>query len=204
MSEFHDDRTAASDPQPITLSDAKLRRLQPELYGWRTWFTRAQWGGDQLTAHQARRMLAEHMSFGDTRAAVVVQTSPLVVAAYTDEQDAVLLLRFPGFVAESEDLPVGAQLLTVNTYGRGTRLAADLIEGPASTGRYTNFHPVIAEFVSNDRDLIERRKMAISTDEWRRTLKFGKARLAVLGPQRARDGRPLQSFRPVVLTSGRK
>jgi hypothetical protein len=195
MSEFHDDRSFASDAQPISLSDAKLRRLEPDLYGWRAWFSKTRWGLRQLTAREARRMLAEHLRLGDTRAAVVVRTDPLTVAAYTDEQDAVLLLRFPQFLAVEHDLAAGSRLLTVNTYALGKRMMPDLVEGPATTRRYVNFFPVIADFVSDDLDLIDRRKRAIPEAEWRRTAHFAKLRLSEPGVT-FRDGRPLRSNRP--------
>src|ERR1041385_1546889 len=95
MSKYHDDRTAASDRVAIGLSDAKLRLFHPELFGVRSLFYAFNWGKQKLTARKTRELIAEHMRFGDSRAALFVQVAPvLVVAAYTDEQDAVLLLKF--------------------------------------------------------------------------------------------------------------
>jgi hypothetical protein len=55
MSEFYGDRSTASDPLPISLSDGKLRRLQPGLYGWRAWFFKHRWGFDSsMRARPAR------------------------------------------------------------------------------------------------------------------------------------------------------
>ena len=194
MSEFHDDSTVASDSLPLQLSDVKLRRLQPELYGPRAWFFKHRYGLRQLNAGEARNLIAEHLRLGDTMAALVLSTDPLIVGAYC-EQDAVLLLRFSSSLVAEHDLQVGDKLLTVNTYGRGKRLVADLTDGPLSTRRWMNCHPIIADFVSDDRDLIAQRKQTIRPLEWRRVTEFGKAKLAIPGAT-VRDGRPLHSSRP--------
>jgi hypothetical protein len=194
MLRYHNKKIPASDPIPIRLSDEKLRLLHPELYGSRASAVKLRMGKHLLNAAQTRLMLAEHLSFGDSRAAIVILVEPLIVAAYTDEQDAVLLLRFPDFLADSYCLTRCSKLITTNTYGKGSRMAADIIPGPASTGRWTNFYPIIADFLSDDLQLISRRKSAISESEWRRTTHF--AEEALLRPQvLIRDGRPLRSAR---------
>jgi hypothetical protein len=198
MSKYHDDRTRASDSVAVGLSEARLRRLQPELFGWRAWFTGVGWGDRRLGARQAREMIAEHLRFGDSRAAVVVKTIPtLLVAAYTDEQDAVLLLQFPQSLAEEHHLRSGSRLLTVNTYAGGQRMAPDIVEGPASTGRWSNFYPLIADFLSDDSQLIARRKDSIAEVEWQRAARFADA---LLRQEKVsfRDGRPLQSRIPAT------
>ncbi|MCE9552496.1 MAG: hypothetical protein K8T91_03840 [Planctomycetes bacterium] len=144
------------------------------------------------------------MSFGDSRAALVVQIAPhLIVAAYTDEQDAVLLLQFPDFLTDQYALHVGSRLLTVNTYGEAKRVAADIVEGPACTHRYANLYPLIAEFLSDDLNLISQRKQSIVEAEWNRAAQFAQARLAAKQVV-VRDGRPLYSHLPakaIVLSS---
>ena len=121
MSKYHNDRTAASDPVAIRLANSKLRMLQPELFGWRSLFTTMRLGKRPLGAREIKRLLAEHLIFGDSRAAIVMRPAlPLLAAAYSDELDAVILLEFPDFLAEHYSLRLGSRLLTVNTYGYGT------------------------------------------------------------------------------------
>jgi hypothetical protein len=86
--------------------------------------------------------------------------------------------------------------LTVNTYRPAGRLAPDIVEGSQTTSRYSNYHPVIAEFVSDDNNLLERRKRAISPSEWHRAAELAAASLA-RPTVRIRDGRPLFSQNPV-------
>jgi hypothetical protein len=195
MSKYHDDRTAASDPVLISISDAKLRPLQPELYGWRSRWRKLPYFGQLIKAAILREVIGENMQFGDSRAALVIHSAPLVVAAYTDEQDAVVLLQFPAKLASDYRLEKGAKLLTVNTYFRGDRLAHDIVLGSESTGRYANYYPIIAEIVSDDEDVIARRKRSITTSEWQRTERLARAALAKQQIY-VRDGRPLFSHLP--------
>lgn len=186
--------TVASDPGRVTLSRRRLARLCPEF-------------GDPGGGAVARienllndrnadiARMADHLENGDSRAAVVVSTSPLLVSAYTDELDCVALLRFPDAFVRDYELSVGSRLLTVNRYGGGGPLARDLENGPASHGRWTNFQPLIADFLSDDRARIAARKAQIPEREWELALSLGQRWMAARGTA-ARDGRPNRSQLP--------
>jgi hypothetical protein len=182
MSKHHDDTTAASDPGGVTLSDQKLRLLHPELFGLRSIFHK--------NARHYREVIAEHMLLGDSRAAVVMSAYPLLVAAYSDDLDCAAVLLFHSRLTDLYRLDVGARLLTVNTYERGDAVAPDLWRGPAAASPWTNFMPVIADFVSDDSGRIEYRKRQISAREWRRAWECGEE-YRRRNPLSARDGRPL-------------
>lgn len=193
-----DDNTSASHPGGVQVCHAKLRLLRPDLYGLRrVW----RWMTGRETGRWEKTYIREQLRHGDSRAAVVISTVPLLVAAYTDELDCVALLRFPDELARANDLFAGSRLLTVNTYKSPEHQPdydADLILGPAMIKRWTGFHPIIAEFVSDDREQIEARKRAISEDEWKRTLSLGQAYRASR-PGLARDGRPIYAWLPAKL-----
>lgn len=74
------DDTYASDPGLVELSETRLRRLQPELYytGWKAWLNPVRCGRSFW-----RTRIEEQLSNGDSRAALVMQLQPLLVAAYT-------------------------------------------------------------------------------------------------------------------------
>lgn len=190
MSRHHDDTTRADEPGCVTLSLTKLKRLHPELFG--TWaglrnvFRRG-------SIETSVEIIAEHMGFGDARAAVVVGIAPLLVAAYSYELDCAAVLAFDDSFARDYRLELGSRLFTVNTYRRGT-LAVDLVQGPASRGRWKNVHPCIAEFLSDDIEYIEVRKREIAEAEWTRARVCGQEWVA--RGARPRDGRPLKSFLP--------
>jgi hypothetical protein len=191
MSKFHDDRTAATDPGRIRLSQERFHRLEPLAVGLPTELARR-----FATRAEFERMLDEHMQLGDSRAACVLSIEPLLVAAYTDELDCVALLRFPAWLVEEHDLKFGRRLLTVNTYMRGQRIAPDLAAGPRQLGQWVNFYPVIAEFVSDDVRRIAERKAAITEEEWKRCALMGNESLRSF-PNRWRDGSPFRSGQPV-------
>src|SRR3954468_3482461 len=78
----------------VPLSDEALARLEPRMVSHRT----------------AKGGIARLLERGDGRAAVVVSTEPLIVAAYTDAFDAAVLFRFDPSVVGRE-LRLGDRLL---------------------------------------------------------------------------------------------
>ncbi|MHB0935602.1 MAG: hypothetical protein ACYDCO_20185 [Armatimonadota bacterium] len=188
MSRFHDDNTCASDPGNIRLAPHKLQAFKDDLGFLHRLLT--------PLANLPDALLAEHLELGDSRAALVVQIQPQVlVAAYSDELDCVAMLRFPKYIRRLYQIDTHTRLLTVNTYSRGNAIARDLHKGPQYLHRYTNFFPLIAEFLSNDIADIEARKGAISEQEWERTAASARQTMAVPG-FRPRNGNPYCSFKP--------
>lgn len=186
-----DDSTRASQPGGIALSKARLRRMRPDLFGWGA-FTHAMkhvLGGKKLFPRVT--YLEEQLMRGDGRAAIVMSVEPLLVAAFTSEIDCVAMLKFDP--TQLERVPQkGERLLTVNTYGRGTPLQADLTQGPHSRGYWTRFHPLIADFLTEDMAALAARKSTIAEDEWRYAEALGLTYLHDR-PGVARDGRPMFS-----------
>lgn len=187
MSRYHDDSTAASDPGGISLSTKKLDRFRNQL---------SRLLRRHIDEYFPPDMLHEHLTLGDSRAAVVLVTGDkLIVAAYTDELDCVALLEFPHELVKQYGLVPGSRLLTVNTYARGQVVAPDLENGSGSYHRYNNFYPIIAEFLSDDMSVIEARKASISESEWTRTTDMGETKLRACDGV-FRDGSPYQSKTP--------
>jgi hypothetical protein len=192
VSKYHNDHTAATDPGGIRLSRLRSRRLEPLASKMPNWTA-----GRFANRDEFDQMLDEHMQLGDSRAACVMSVEPLLVAAYTDELDCVTLLGFPAWLVEEYRLKAGGRLLTVNTYTRGQHIAPDLAVGPRQLGRWVNFFPVIAEFVSDDLEQIAGRKAMITEEEWARCEYLGRASLRI-HPNRRRNGSPFWSGQPVA------
>ncbi len=190
-----DSDSFASDPGEITLSAAKLRRFHPTAFGLPGLLKSVVRSFQFRNIVHIRTELREHLKYGDSRAAVVVSLSPLVVAAYTDELDCVAMLRFPDELVNEYQLVRHSRLLTVNAYNYLEPRQADLSEGPASYGRYGFFHPLIAEFLSEDMARINERKLEIAEDEWQRTIDCANEYIAKY-KHVARDGRPYCSWIP--------
>ena len=183
----------ASDPGNVRLSLRKLKRLCPEIYG----IGGLVWTMYYLAVHKdiPSWNMETILKKGDSRAAVVVRTSPLLVAAYTDELDCVALLKFDDALTDEYGLSIGSRLLSVNIYTPRTLgffVQRDLIPGPYDSKQFGNFQPFIADFLSDDADRISERKASIGEEEWTRTLELGEQYLtARLGM--ARDGKPTRS-----------
>jgi hypothetical protein len=193
-----DDATFASHPGRLALSHDKLRRLRPDLYGVRGMLksvVSSLRGGRRL-----RQFVEEQLQLGDSRAAVVMSTAPLLVAAYTDEIDCVAMLRFPDELAGDYRLSPGARLLTVNYYGNAPNYDPDLIPGPNDERRWTGFHPLIADFLTDDYPRLEACKQQIPAEEWQRAFALG-SQYVKLRPGVARDGRPGYASYPALVLS---
>ena len=193
VTETLDDTAVASFPAGVRLSHAKLRKLQPELYS-----PLAKWIYRRRTAEWLT-LIKEHLLYGDSRAAVVVSTSPLIVAAYTDEIDCVALLRFDDSFVSEYALEIGSRLITANLYDYLAEpgYESDLIPGPATSERYGNFTPLIADFLTDDVERLAERKAEITADEWLRTETLGQTYLTE-NFARPRDGRPCWCFQPAA------
>lgn len=189
------DNTAASSPGRLALSHARLRKQRPDLYGLRGLWTRIR---DHFEKRRPMRLhIQELLAHGDSRAAVVVSVSPLLVAAYSDELDCVVLLRFPDKMVRRFALSVGQRLLTVNAYRRCDHYDPDVVLGPRMYRRWTGYHPNIADFLTTDVERLADRKAKIGEEEWQRTRQMGLAYLAAY-PGVWRDGRPGYSTIPAT------
>lgn len=180
----------ASNPIGASVSREKLKIIVPQLFGI--------FGGINklinrcVTDVSLFDQLQMCLTNGDSRAAVVLTIEPLRVAAYTDEFDCVIILRFSDKVDNHYRLERGDRLLTINTYAPpGTmKRPKDITPGDHYRGtEWVNVFCFIADFLTDDMDIVERRKREISEDEWKRTELLGKERL-YKKPKRARDGNP--------------
>ena len=191
VARFHDDSTKASDPGNLALARSRLAPWRPE-----TLLNRL---AGRVFRDDFAAKVDEHLRVGDSRAAVVVSVSRLLVAAYSDDLDCVVMLGFPQEFVSRFGLTVGTRLLAVNTYLRLPAVAPDLILGPGAGDDWQNVNPLIADFLSEDVDRIAARKAEIDESEWERCALLGREYLR-RRPGVARDGSPYQSGRPATAT----
>lgn len=176
-------------PWGFRLSSAKLKTIRPDMFGIRAILIK-------LPLVQLQRVcIKEHLLNGDSRAAVVVRTAPLLIAAYSDDLDCVAMLRFPDALGADYGLAVGSRLITANTYSMSADCDTDLIPGPLRCAPWTKFNPLIADFISDDVTRLDARKSQISESEWERAAALGEAYLSSK-PNLTRDGRPIFAARP--------
>jgi hypothetical protein len=193
---WHDSNSRASNPGRLQLSEKKLAEFHPAVFKPR--------GGKSLSSEERQQCqiwleyASEHLRYGDSQPAHVMSLDPLLVAAYTDELDCVAMLMFPSNLVNEYKLTVGDRLLSVNTYVHLDEqgVAPDLVPGPQAIGRYGNFQPFIADFLSDDQTRIASVKQSeIEEAAWQRAWHLGQEYMAT-HPNQARKGYPLNSEKP--------
>ena len=189
-------RSGCSHPLWASCSVAKFRQFHPEFFGWSGVFSRLRGGTSRDDRDQIIARTSAYLRWGDGRAAVVVQLSPLVVAAYCDEMDAVILLGFPAELIGQYGLKLWTPLVTANLHhcASSRQVVADITAGPKYCRRYTNVRPLIADFLTADDDIVHARWQAISPEEYSRCREFGERALRTGQP--IRSGRPLEAATP--------
>ncbi|GAA0691798.1 MULTISPECIES: hypothetical protein [Clostridium] len=186
--------TYASCPGELTLSNQKLKQLRPDLYGILGLICKAK--DKYCLGFTKIEKIKAHIYYGDSQPAVVISLKPLIVAAYSEDLDCILPLKFPNKFVKNYKLKEKSRLLTINIYSEIKDLAKDIILGKNHSGLWGNFSPIIAEFVSNDKNLIEKNKKIFNEDLWEYVYKLGLEYLE-LYPNTYRDGRPLIAFIPI-------
>ena len=189
-----DNQSMASHALGVTLSEQKLKVLEPKLYTW--WGKFFNWRlslghREKLTAQE---VFSEHLRYGDVGPALVMQTDPVRVAAYASELDAVVMLSFEPELATSLALEVGQRLLCVCTYEPMPQdkkhYASDIIPGPNASGHFRNAAPLIADLMSDGVAQLELFKNALDPQLWAHVASLAKQHLEMFGGQ-ARSGRPI-------------
>ncbi|MCA9049279.1 MAG: hypothetical protein KDA89_11160 [Planctomycetaceae bacterium] len=113
---------------------------------------------------------------GDARAAVVVQTNPVIAAAYSDEFDSVLLLRIPDKQCAATELNIGTRLIAVFNYRTGP-MPRDITFGERAGNRFQNAEPLIGDLLSDDLLQLQKLKDEIPEAEWNRAARLGEETL---------------------------
>ena len=183
-------------PGKFRLSESKLRKMHPGYFGWRGLIYKL--FRDVFGFNTIQIQIEEHLIYGDCRAAVVVDVKPLLVAAYSGELDCVVMLRFPQVLVAEYSLVVGRKLVTTNSYSESDEFSGDWFPGPKKEpNSWTAFHPVIADFLTDDQKQLAYNRSQINADEWKRTFKMG-LEYKKKFPGIARGGRPENSILPAM------
>ncbi|KAF7982480.1 hypothetical protein HWV62_28052 [Athelia sp. TMB] len=158
---FNNQHTIASTPGGLAPSVSKVQIVELLCTG-------KKWDPNDNSAARNLPGLINHFKYGDTQPAIVVAVGPewVKVAAYSDEFDAIVVLGFPteavDLVAPNRQRPtIGTRLITVCQFaGRCTcttvdhparqGVQSDITMGPATYDRWYNFHPLVAQFLTDD------------------------------------------------------
>lgn len=121
-----------------------------------------------------KSLIAEYMWFGDFQPAIVVSLEPLKIAAYSDEMDAVVILKFPNALIKIYNLDEKDRLITTNVYYTEGSISNDIYIGENYQNRYVDFFPTIIDFLSDDIQIIDEHKKNISKETWNYVYELGK------------------------------
>lgn len=166
-----DNATHASSPGGLSVSEKKLKILRPDLFGLKG---RIEGIADSMkNGFDKRTRIKEHMLYGDSQPAVVISRSPLIIAAYSEDIDCVVLLKFPEEYAEICNLEIKSKLISVNTYLRIEEFQKDITPGPNCHNTWTGYIPIIAEFITDDIGALEKKKQEIDNETWEYVYKLG-------------------------------
>ncbi|MCH5180840.1 MAG: hypothetical protein J1F32_06480 [Erysipelotrichales bacterium] len=149
--------TYASMPGHLAVSQYKLDIIQEE-YKLNIF--------KKLRVQLALRSIEYQLSYGDTQPAVVVSINPFIVAAYSDEMDAVVLLKFPIALAKRNNIKLHDRLVSINCYMRSGMISKDIFAGENYLGNWTNFRPLIGDLLSYNMGKIEQHKKNIPEFLW--------------------------------------
>ncbi len=109
------------------------------------------------------------LKFGDTQPAVVVNTNPLLIAAYSDEMDAVVMLQFPRELADQYALAIGTRLTTSTVYFYDPgRYGSDFVHGERSSKQYRDFMPIVQLFLGKKDEYINSKVNLFNAAVWDR------------------------------------
>lgn len=145
-----------------------------------------------IAGYSEKRSIKEHILHGDSQPAIVISKNPLLVAAYSEDIDCVVILKFPDKFLETYKLEQGSRLLAVNTYLYIEDYQKDLIPGPNNDNTWRGVSPIIVDFISDDIDTIESKKDQIEKSLWSYVYNLG-LEYSKIHPNVWRDGRPVYS-----------
>lgn len=162
-------RPGGFNPGLFALSKERVKKLRPGLFG----LAHLVAGGSVDTWQQ----MDAQMNDGDIQPAVVVAEKPLLVACYTEDFDAVVLLCFPERLGEQLVWHEGTRLLVVNGYnGLGAlKRNKDLFPGPrGGSCKYKSVGPIVADLYTDNWERLERKKREIPEEWWAHTAALGR------------------------------
>lgn len=142
--------------------------------------------------------IEEWLYFGDCNPAIVVSTKPVVVAAYSYDIDCVAFLLYSSYYSRKYKLEVGMRMLSVNTYGDWKIQQSDIVRGERASGPWNAYRPLIGDFLSDDLEIIKRKKESINEEYWERCRELAEEYPKVF-PDTYRFGDPYYAINPSIL-----
>lgn len=161
MAKYVSANSYAEESGALELSKEMLKAACPGMFGS---------FGIKLSHLGTFKRMCEYIQLGDSQPAVVYSLSPFLVAAYADEMDAVVLVRFDDSLVRKYGIVQGQRMISVNVYDDGKRYGMDIPKdidiGAGYLNRWTDFTPHIGDLLSENKKLIEIHKANIPEEKW--------------------------------------
>ena len=156
---YSDDRSFAGDPGKLILSDEKYEKIA-QILNLNNY--------DLKVFNKKKKLIKEHIKYGDTQPAIVVSVDPLIISSYTDEIDCVVMLKYPNEFVSIYDLKIGDRLVTVNQYypKLNFNYAPDLIPGEHASKYWRDVIPVVGLFVCENEEYCKRKVRLFESKDW--------------------------------------
>ena len=112
---YHDNTSFASDSIGIDIDLKKLKFLIPEIFSFiqEIKYKFKKWG---FLTHI--EVISEHVKYGDSQGAIVVKTNPLLIAAYNEDIDCIVMLVFEDKIQNKYNFKIQDRLVCVNTFAK--------------------------------------------------------------------------------------
>lgn len=150
-------RPGAFNPGLFSLNKKKLKALRPQIFGLRL-------GQKNIDTWQN---IYTQLNDGDIQPGIVMSTSPLLVACYADDMDAVAMLCFPEELGRSRGWTLGTRLIVMAAYNNPFMKAnKDLDCGPRNSGKFRAYGPIVADLYTDNTERLERKKREIPQPMW--------------------------------------
>lgn len=144
--------------------------------------------GEKFKSDMRIQGAAQLLMFGDTQPAMVCSTEPLLVAAYSDEMDAVVMLKFPSEFVSMYDLRIGTRLVTSNYYApKDEPFAKDIFVGKDCSNNWNDFYPIVQLFIAKNDEKIKKRTELFDEELWAKVERLA-AEYLNEHPDTVRDG----------------
>ena len=130
------------------------------------------------------------MCDGDMNPALVVAEDPYLVACYSGDFDAVVLLAFPKELGEAKGWKIGTELIVTEFYSAPdwwTKKNKDIDIGPYGSTHFKAVCPIVVDLYSDNYERLDRKKAEIPTEMWERTWALAEQYMAK-HPGMARNG----------------
>lgn len=163
---YVDRNTYAENQSKLKLSNEKFKEIK-DLF---------EFNKSELSFYKKQKgKIKAYLKEGDLQPAVVCLLHPLLIGAYSDEMDAVVMLKFPTSFINKYKLEEGQRLVTSNVYWPKDmfNIAEDIFVGEEYGGTYRDVIPIVSLFLTDKKneEYVKLLTNIFDEDTWEKVVK---------------------------------